>query len=112
MKADTTRRIIIWTSVAAILGVGGYFAYTKLIKPYLDKRKQGNTPTPTTDSTPTPAPATTTSSTTSSTSSDKSKTREQMRGEAISRGEHAFKWWDYYMGKWRYLDNRWGAIYY
>lgn len=39
MKSDTTRRIIIWTSVAAIFGVGGYLAYKKLLKPYLDKRK-------------------------------------------------------------------------
>jgi hypothetical protein len=39
MDAKGKKRIIIWVSVAALLGVGGYFAYTKLIKPKLDEKK-------------------------------------------------------------------------
>ena len=30
MEAKTKKRVIIWTSVAAILGVGGYFLYKYL----------------------------------------------------------------------------------
>jgi hypothetical protein len=39
MKPQTKKRLIIWSSVAVILGVGGYFAYKKIIKPKLDERK-------------------------------------------------------------------------
>ena len=39
MDAKKKKRIVIWVSVAALLGVGGYFAYTKIIKPKLDERK-------------------------------------------------------------------------
>lgn len=99
MKPNTKRNIIIWTSVAAILGVGGYFAYTKIIKPFLDKRKAAKDAANAPAAVETPA---TTSTSTPSAPSDKNKTQEQMKGEAISRGEHAYKWWDSYLGKWRY----------
>lgn len=39
MKPQTKKRLIIWSSVAVILGVGGFFAYKKIIKPKLDERK-------------------------------------------------------------------------
>ena len=39
MDAKGKKRIVIWVSVAALLGVGGYFAYTKVIKPKLDEMK-------------------------------------------------------------------------
>ena len=39
MDAKGKKRIVIWLSVATLLGVGGYFAYTKIIKPKLDERK-------------------------------------------------------------------------
>jgi hypothetical protein len=66
MDAKKKKSIVIWVSVAALLGVGGYFAYTKLIKPKLDEMKAkkaaeeaakaaaslGSTPAPTSGSTP------------------------------------------------------------
>jgi hypothetical protein len=39
MKPLTKKRIIIWTSIAVILGVGGYFGYVKVLKPYLQRIK-------------------------------------------------------------------------
>jgi hypothetical protein len=39
MDAKKKKKIIIWVSLTMLLGVGGYFAYTKLIKPKLDERK-------------------------------------------------------------------------
>ena len=48
-----TKKIIIWSSVAVILGVGGYFLYTKFGKPEdgTDGKTDNDTPTPT----PTPS---------------------------------------------------------
>ena len=44
-----TKKIIIWSSVAVILGVGGYFLYTKFAKPEdgTDGKDENDTPTPT-----------------------------------------------------------------
>lgn len=47
-----TKKIIIWSSVAVILGVGGYFLYTKFGKPEdgtdgTDGKTDNDTPTPT-----------------------------------------------------------------
>lgn len=39
MDAKKKKKIVIWVSLTMLLGVGGYFAYTKLIKPKLDERK-------------------------------------------------------------------------
>jgi hypothetical protein len=39
MDTKRNKRIVIWLSVATLLGVGGYFAYTKIIKPKLDEMK-------------------------------------------------------------------------
>jgi len=39
MDTKGNKRIVIWLSVATLLGVGGYFAYTKIIKPKLDEAK-------------------------------------------------------------------------
>jgi hypothetical protein len=72
MDAKKKKSIVIWVSVAALLGVGGYFAYTKLIKPKLDEMKakkaaeekakadalaasNGSTPAPSGGSTPAPS---------------------------------------------------------
>jgi len=66
MDAKGKKRIVIWVSVSALLGVCGYFAYIKLIKPKLDEMKAkkaaeeaakaaaslGSTPAPTSGSTP------------------------------------------------------------
>ena len=66
MDAKKKKSIVIWVSVAALLGVGGYFAYIKLIKPKLDEMKAkkaaeeaakqaaslGSTPAPNSGSTP------------------------------------------------------------
>lgn len=46
-----TKKIIIWSSVAVILGVGGYFLYTKFGKPEdgtdgNDEKNDNDTPTP------------------------------------------------------------------
>jgi hypothetical protein len=42
MKPQTTKKILTWSSIAILLGVGGYFAYTKLLKPYLERKKTPN----------------------------------------------------------------------
>jgi hypothetical protein len=39
MDANKKKKIVIWVSLTMLLGVGGYFAYTKLIKPKLDEKK-------------------------------------------------------------------------
>lgn len=39
MDSNKKKKIVIWVSITMLLGVGGYFAYTKLIKPKLDKKK-------------------------------------------------------------------------
>ena len=39
MDNKRNKKIVIWLSVATLLGVGGYFAYTKIIKPKLDEMK-------------------------------------------------------------------------
>jgi hypothetical protein len=48
-----TKKIVIWSSVAVIIGVGGYFLYTKFAKPEdgTDGKDDNDTPTPT----PTPS---------------------------------------------------------
>lgn len=57
MEAKTKKKVIIWTSVAAILGVGGYFLYKylkdtgKIGKPKKDDTGQTETKTTTTQST-------------------------------------------------------------
>jgi hypothetical protein len=65
MKPLTKKRIIIWTSIAVILGVGGYFGYVKVLKPYLQRikgEKDGEKPseslTSTTSTTTTTPPTT------------------------------------------------------
>jgi hypothetical protein len=61
MKPLTKKRIIIWTSIAVILGVGGYFGYVKVLKPYLQRikgEKDGEMPSESlTSSSPTPPPS-------------------------------------------------------
>ena len=39
MDANKKKKVVIWVSLTMLLGVGGYFAYTKLIKPAIAKRK-------------------------------------------------------------------------
>lgn len=90
MNPQTKKRIIIWSSVAVILGVGGYFAYKKLLKPFLDKRRQQKNEgeQPSTTATPT------------QTSSGQSpKTFAQAKKEAADNGRFAFQFEDPYEGK-------------
>ena len=67
MKPLTKKRIIIWTSIAVILGVGGYFGYVKVLKPYLQRikgEKDGETPSESlTSTTPPPSEGSTNNST-------------------------------------------------
>jgi hypothetical protein len=53
-----TKKIIIWSSVAVILGAAGYFLYTKFGKPEdgTDGKTDNDTPTPTPTPTQTPTP--------------------------------------------------------
>jgi hypothetical protein len=71
MDANKKKKVVIWVSITMLLGVGGYFAYTKLIKPKLDEKKAkkaaelaaanaaANTSTPATSSNSAPATNTT-----------------------------------------------------
>ena len=69
-----TKKIIIWSSVAVILGVGGYFLYTKFAKP------KGGNDTPPPPPTPTPTPTPTPSATPSAeVSSDRPTSSEDIR---------------------------------
>jgi hypothetical protein len=93
MKPQTKKRIIIWSSVAVILGVGGYFAYTKLLKPYLDKRRkqkqEGEQPTETA----------TTTAPTQPTGGQSPMTFAQAKKDAADKGKFAFQFTDPYEGK-------------
>jgi hypothetical protein len=93
MNPQTKKRIIIWTSIAVILGVGGYFGYKKLLKPYLDKRRKQNNE----GEQPTSTATTTQTSTTSSGQSP--KTFAQAKKEAADNGRFAFQFTDPYEGK-------------
>lgn len=96
MKPQTKKRLIIYTSIAAILGVGGYLAYTKIIKPYLDKRKGAIA----SEENPS-SPINSATSSAGSSTDDKLKTQVQMKGEAISRGDHAYRYWDANLSRYR-----------
>jgi len=86
MKPQTTKKILTWGSIAILLGVGGYFAYTKLLKPYLDKKRQQKQDGQQTTDAPT--------STQTTTGGQSPKTFEQTRKEASDSGKFAFQFTD------------------
>jgi hypothetical protein len=94
MKPLTKKRIIIWTSIAVILGVGGYFGYVKVLKPYLQRikgEKDGETPSESLTSS--------TQTQTQSSGGQSPKTFAQAKKEAADSGKFAFQFTDPYEGR-------------
>lgn len=88
-----TKKIIIWSSVAVILGVGGYFLYTKFGKPEdgTDGKTDNDTPTPTPTPTPnlTPTPTPTSNTPTLTDAQNRILTRVEYTSVEIVNGKPA-----------------------
>jgi hypothetical protein len=97
-----TKKILFYSAAGVFLIAGGYLLYVKVVKPIIDKRKANRLDTP---AAPTDiSTGGSTGGTTGGTTGDKMKTKEQMKGEAISKGMFAYKFWDSYLGRWGYFS--------